>query len=148
MLIIPANAAAIYKDEAGDQKWRHFIDIEATLKQWDAKFASGQVFRTASEVWEMYLVPEGKKWIGRNDMLMFWNKHRLTGDNVKVKERPYTNLYPRLTVRSNRFKVHVCAQALTKVKSTPPDVWIPGRDVVSGEYRGSVILKRKIGDGC
>lgn len=142
MLILPTGAGQTYKDNAGDQKWRHFIDVDETLKQWDAKFAKGEVFRSASEVCEMYLIPEGKKWRGRNDIQNFWNDHRLTGDNVK--ERPYTNLYPRLTVRSNTFTVHICAQSLTKVSSTPADTWVPGRDVVAGEYRGSAVIERYI----
>ena len=72
------------------------------------KFANGDVFRSASEICEMYLVPEGKVWEGREDMKSFWNRHRLTGDNVK--ERPYTNMYPRLTVTVQHFQgAFVCS---------------------------------------
>ena len=45
-------------------------------------------------------------------MVQFWQTHRQTGDNVK--ERPYANLYPRLTTRSNTYRVHVVAQSLRK----------------------------------
>ena len=72
----------------------------------------------------------------------FWEKHKLTGDNSK--ERPYTNMYPRLTVRSNTFKVHVVAQSITKVKGTEPNTFDSLRDKIAGEYRGSVIIERNI----
>ncbi|MCB1094068.1 MAG: Verru_Chthon cassette protein A [Verrucomicrobiae bacterium] len=141
-LAIPNSASASYKDGAGNQKWRHFIAIDETLKQWEEKFDRGEVFRSASEICEMYLVPEGQEWSGVSDMEKFWDVHQLTGDNVK--ERPYTNLYPRLTVRSNTFTVHVIAQSLSKVKGTAPDAWVDGRDRVAGEFRGSAIIERHI----
>ncbi|MDA0812927.1 MAG: Verru_Chthon cassette protein A, partial [Verrucomicrobia bacterium] len=141
-LAIPNSAGANYKDGAGDQKWRHFIAIDETLKQWEEKFARGEVFRSASEICEMYLVPEGQEWSSVSAMEQFWDDHKLTGDNVK--ERPYTNLYPRLTVRSNVFTVHVTAQSLIKVKGTEPDTWVEGRDIVAAEYRGSAIIERHI----
>jgi len=55
LLAIPRTAAATYKTGAGDKRWRHFIDIEETLKQWEEKFARGEVFRAGSELCEMYL---------------------------------------------------------------------------------------------
>ncbi|MGK0188208.1 MAG: hypothetical protein ACI9R3_004000 [Verrucomicrobiales bacterium] len=145
MLAIPNDAAAQYKDGAGKQDWRHFINVSETLKQWDEKFDNGEVFRSASEICEMYLVPEGQTWKGQSGMEQFWAAHKLTGDNVK--ERPYTNIYPRLTVRSNVFTVHFVAQSLTKVKGSGPDGWQgwqEGRDTVAGEYRGSAVIERHI----
>ena len=142
MLAIPENAGRIYKDGAGGQDWRRFINIDETLKQWDEKFENGEVFRTASEICEMYLVPEGERWTSSRAMEHFWEKHTLTGDNVK--ERPYANLYPRLTVRSNSFTVHMIAQSLTKVKGTPHETWVTGRDKVAGEFRGSATIERHI----
>lgn len=78
----------------------------------------------------------------RNGMDSFWEKHKLTGDNTK--ERPYTNLYPRLTVRSNVFKVHLVAQSIVKVKGTDPTTFDSRRDKIGGEYRGSAIIERAI----
>lgn len=141
-LAIPNESAATYKDGAGVAQWRHFINVRETLKQWEEKFDAGELFRSASEICEMYLVPEGEKWDGVSGMEQFWAAHKLTGDNVK--ERPYTNLYPRLTVRSNVFTVHMVAQSLTKVSGTPADVWVEERDQVAGEYRGSAVIERHI----
>jgi len=90
----------------------------------------------------MYLIPEGERWRGRNAMEKFWKDHKLTGDNVK--ERPYTNLQPRLTTKSNSFTVHMVAQSITKVKGTDPDTFDVRRDKVTAEYRGSAIIERTI----
>ena len=75
-------------------------------------------------------------------MEKFWKDHKLTGDNVK--ERPYTNLQPRLTTKSNSFTVHMVAQSITKVKGTDPDTFDVRRDKVTAEYRGSAIIERTI----
>ena len=90
----------------------------------------------------MYLVPHGEEWVSENAMVKFWKDHKITGDNTK--ERPYTNLYPRLTVRSNTFKVHVVSQSIIKVKGTEPDTFDERRDKIAGEYRGSAIIERSI----
>lgn len=142
MLAIPNDAAGIYKTGAGNKEWRHYINIDETLKQWDEKFEKGEAFRSPSEICDMYLVPQNQKWRGKSQMENFWDRHKLTGDNVK--ERPYTNLYPRLTTKSNTFKVHVVAQSLMKVKGTKPDTFDPKRDKVTGEFRGSAIIERTI----
>ncbi|MGK0187654.1 MAG: hypothetical protein ACI9R3_003442 [Verrucomicrobiales bacterium] len=142
MLAIPNNQSKKYKTNGGNAEWRHFIDIEETLEQWEKKFEDGDTFRSASEVCEMYLVPEGEKWRSESAMENYWSNHKLTGDNSK--ERPYTNMYPRLTVRSNTFKVHLVAQSLIKVKGTEVTTFDTLRDRVAGEYRGSAIIERSI----
>ena len=79
----------------------------------------------------MYLVPEGET-LGTKSgkdypkMRQFWEKHRLTGDNTK--ERPYANMQPRLTTKSNVFKVHMIVQTLRNTVSNmdtphPRDIW-------------------------
>lgn len=72
----------------------------------------------------------------------WWAKRTLTGDNTK--ESPYTNLYPRLTTRSNVYKVHMWVQTIQKIASTPPDVFVVGKDEVTSEYRGSAIVERNL----
>ncbi|MEZ5330180.1 MAG: Verru_Chthon cassette protein A [Verrucomicrobiales bacterium] len=142
MLVIPNTASKTYKTGAGNQEFRKWIDIDETLKQWDEKFKAGDAFRSATEICDMYLVPEGEKWRNENAMQNFWDDHKLTGDNSK--ERPYTNLYPRLTVRSNTFKVHLVAQSIIKVKGTDPATFDSRRDRIGGEYRGSAVIERNI----
>ena len=83
------------------------------------------------------MVPEGET---LSDMSNFWSTHQLTGD--ESRERIYTTLLPRLTTKSNSFTVHVRAQVLQKNVGTPVTQWVPGRDIVKGEYRGSTAIER------
>jgi hypothetical protein len=73
-------------------------------------------------------------------MLAFWTTHALTGDNVR--ERPYGDIYPRLTTKSNTFTVHYRVQMLKKIPTTAAGQWVEGSDVVTAEYRGSSTLER------
>ncbi len=61
-----------------------------------------------------------------------------------AKEKPYNNIYPRITTKSNTFKVHYRAQILTKAKVTAPDEFDPEIDQVVAEYRGSSIVERYV----
>lgn len=159
LLAIPTGAGMTYKDYAsasgnGDttiatrKGWRHFIDAEKTLLQWEEKFDAGSVFLNAGEVCEQFLVPQGQAASAstgssvRSAMQTFWNDHRLTGDNTM--ERPYANLYPRLTTRSNTYRVHFLVQTLTKARSTAPDVFDPENDSVTGSSEGQAVLERSI----
>lgn len=76
-------------------------------------------------------------------MQNFWNNHAATGDNTR--ESPYSNLYAKLTTRSNTFRVHVRAQTVKKaLRGTDITRFIPGEDTVTGEFRGSFLLERYI----
>ena len=89
----------------------------------------------------MFLYPEGEQWDEENRGIRnFWWKHRLTGDNTM--EQPYGNIYPRLTTKSNTFKVHMTVQTLKKVRGTPHASFVPGDDQVTAEYRGSAVIER------
>ena len=137
------------------------------MRQFDLKFShqsGGQdtyqgLFRSASQLCEMHLVPKTKldgSGISNatgivnatnqsqiNDIMStFWSNNRPTGDNVR--ERPYSNLYARLTTRSNTFRVHVRAQVLKKARSTDPTIFDVTKDAVLSEYRGSTLLERYI----
>lgn len=157
-----------YWNDAGDGKyWHRQLDVPATLRQFDLKFShqsGGQksyagLFRSASQICDMHLIPQSRS--GGNNitnpsgvlnassqnqindiMNSFWAYNRPTGDNVR--ERPYSNLYARLTTRSNTFRVHVRTQVLKKARSTPATSFVPGTDQVLSEYRGSVLLERYI----
>ena len=131
--------------------FRHFIDAEQTLEQWEERFAGTDqastsrgikpgAFLSATEICDEWLVPLGQT---RKSMVQFWQTHRQTGDNVK--ERPYANLYPRLTTRSNAYRVHVVAQALRKAKKSDQRTFQPIEgDQVTAEYRGSYLVERSI----
>jgi uncharacterized protein (TIGR02600 family) len=136
-------------DRGGAAVFRHFIDAAQTLEQWEERFAGTDessrsrgikpgAFLSPSEICDQWLVPVGQS---RADMAQFWQTHRQTGDNLK--ERPYANLYPRLTTRSNAYRVHVVAQSLRKAeRSTPATFRLLDGDQVTAEFRGSCLVER------
>lgn len=119
---------------------RRSIDMGKTLADFETKFKSNQIFKSATQICEMNFVPPE---VGASSgMGAFWNNNQLTGDNVR--EKPYVDIYPRLTTKSNTFTVHVRVQALKKAPGTPADQWVGSKDQVLGEYRGWSILERYI----
>lgn len=132
--------------------------------------ATHGLFRAASQICEIHLVP--KKVSGTNpakvidasssaadltsdgsdaspgtlysyaSMGDFWNPRAITGDNVK--ERPYANIYAKVTTQSNTFRVHYRAQAIRKARSVSPTTFDPNKDTVSSDYRGSALIERRI----
>lgn len=145
MLAIPTSAGPTYKDYASSDSntgWRHRIDATETLKQFETKFDSGEVFRMESEICEQFLIPRGETVESIRD---FWDEHRLTGD--ATLERPYANIYPRLTTRSNVFRVHIITQTLRKSRDSDPLKIDPQLDTFEAEYRGDALLERAIDPG-
>lgn len=136
----PDNKSLNYKNNTilADQ-FRMPINIDATLSQFTQKFSSGGVFRSASEICDLWMVPDGQT---VSTMSAFWSARRLTGENIR--ERIYTTLYPRLTTKSNTYTVHFRAQSLRKIPTTGEAVWEEGKDQVVGEYRGSTSIERFI----
>jgi uncharacterized protein (TIGR02600 family) len=135
----PNTDAAVYKTSAGSKKYRMKIDPDETLTFWDARFQRGGFFKSATEICDMWLVPEGQS---AGNIESFWDNHRLTGDNTR--ERVYTTIYPRVTTKSNTFKVHMAVQTVAKAKSTALETFVPGKDQITSEYRGSSIIERYI----
>jgi hypothetical protein len=164
-----------------DATYRHFINAGETVKQFLIRWHDGQdpegfplafnTFRSASELCELWLVPDkngnaydgAHAWdlpwtIGKTDAGHregFWADHRLTGDNSR--ERPYANLYPRVTVRSNVFRLHLITQALQiprssgagvasvgKSAAVRPQPAVVGEFTVTGEWRGSCLIERSL----
>jgi uncharacterized protein (TIGR02600 family) len=153
-LAIPVSASSTYKPlDPGNEgtrtpNLRKAIDLPTapgvvpeTLKAFDLRFNDRAIglFRSATQICEMNLIPAGYK---DSTMAEFWKANPLTGDNVR--EKPYVDIYPRLTTKSNVFNVHVRVQALKKAVNTPPDQWVAGKDLVLSEYRGSSIIERYI----
>src|SRR5687767_7834930 len=98
-----------------------------TLAGFENRFAAGDIFRSATEICDISLVPgertDGEPPAGNpsyDTMNDWWmgstanDGYKLTGDNVR--ESPYNNIYPRLTTKSNSYTVHVRAQSLKKAK--------------------------------
>jgi uncharacterized protein (TIGR02600 family) len=131
-----------------------------------ANHAAGRyngLFRSASQICEIHLIPDVKAGASSNGenisgisnisentatttiqtiMDQFWQNHSSTGDNTR--ERPYSNLYNRVTTRGNTFRVHMRAQVVRKARSTPSNTFDPVKDAVLGEYRGSTLIERYI----
>ncbi|MBL9180019.1 MAG: Verru_Chthon cassette protein A [Verrucomicrobiaceae bacterium] len=154
--------------------WHRPIDVTRTLYQFEQRFhlsATGSnhnlarirgLFRTPSQICEIHLIPNVSRGpsTGENigsvgsvsqntsgsqlQQIMddFWQNHAPTGDNTR--ERPYSNIYNRVTTRGNTFRVHMRAQTLRKARSTAADVFDPVKDAVLGEYRGSALIERYI----
>ena len=137
------------------------INLDETLKQFDSLFTTGSAlasgtawtpvnfFRSASEICNIYLVPQEDP--ANSTLSTFSNPvpkvnswyggdFALVGDNVR--ERPYTDLYSRLTTKSNTFTVYFTVQELKNSPTVPPNHWNEGSGSVVGEYRGSVDLER------
>ncbi len=148
VLGIPNSAGRRYKDgsDSGHEGWHHPVDLDfkkGTFAQWEHKFEQGKVFRTATEICEMFLYPKDEDVSWDEDskgIRRWWDKHRLSGDNTI--EQPYANIYPRVTTKSNTFKVYMTVQTLQKVRGTPVNEFVVGQDQVSGEYRGSAVIER------
>jgi hypothetical protein len=81
----------------------------------------------------------------------FWKYNALTGDNLR--EKPYTDLYPRLTTKSNTFTVHYRVQTVRQrpypgaasnaaAMAAWYKIWDEKRDQVISEFRGSTTIER------
>jgi len=131
---------AIYKAGGNSNNdFRHRINEKETLKQFDERFAQNEIFKSASEICDIYLVPASAT---RNSMNTFWGNYQLTGDNLR--ERPYSDLYPRLTTQSNVYTVHYRVQTLKGSKDLNAHQWVEDDSRITGEFRGSALIERYV----
>ena len=147
---IPVASVGTYKpnirnsawsaDAAKNPSFRLAINPSETLSQFQDRFDSGGIFKSASEICDLHIVP--KDFTLSNMKSSFWTTYSLTGDNLR--ERIYTTLYPRLTTKSNTYTVHFRAQSLKKLPTSAEGTWTEGKDAVTGEYRGSTPIERFI----
>jgi uncharacterized protein (TIGR02600 family) len=161
-----------YPNASGPSDYRYTINPDeatGTLAGFQNRFNTGDIFHSASEICNLYLVPQYLvNWNSTSNgetisattaagvpttftsssamasaMNTWWKNYTLTGDNVR--EEPYGYIYPRLTTKSNAFTVHVRVQTLKKAPTTaadPANQFVNGQDQVTSEYRGSYILQR------
>jgi len=130
-------------------------DTHGTLAQFKNLFATGEIFRSAAEICDVYLEPQAdpsgttQDWTNwtlpgspstSSDAETYWAKMKLTGDNTR--ERPYNGLYSRLTTKSNTYTVHVRAQSLKAPKGLADGTWVENPQLIVSEYRGSVTINR------
>lgn len=140
---------------------RQTIDVGATLQACDAKFANSDIYKSATEVCGLNLIPASLVLSGtipsgqtaQSIMAQFWSNYTLTGNNVR--DKPYVDIYPRLTTKSNTFTVHVWVQSLRQNKANasagqfvdPNGSGAGSKDSVVSEYRGSTTIERYIDPG-
>jgi hypothetical protein len=160
MMMIPTSEAAAgtknYKTGT-TTPYRHNIDAADTLKEFQALFDAGDIFRSASQICDIDLVPQSDATgtfptSGAAVQALFGNTYSLTGDNTR--ERPYADLYGRLTTRSNTYRVHYRVQILKKLTTAgaDPTVFIDPNDqtgagtpdIILSESRGSYLVERYI----
>jgi len=135
ILAIPDTAIATYKSppsavrrtSATTDNFRKKLDVAATIKQITDRLDGNDPFVSQSEICEIPMLPLG---VG-GDIDAFWANHRLTGDDQR--EMPYDHIYPRVTTRSNTFKVYYWTQSL-KGKS--------GKWAITGQSRGAQTIER------
>ncbi len=179
---LPDTPYTVANAQTGRKLWYRNIEagiiagtqVQGTLRQFESRFnhvgdihtptASHGLFRTASQICEVHLLPQidrgnplndggdatAGSYYGVADMkntnvnapAAFWAQRQLTGDNTR--ERPYTNLYGKISAQSNTFRVFYKAQTIRKARSVAPDQFDPARDRVTSEYRGSTLIERKL----
>lgn len=115
------------------------------------------MFRSATQICEQYLVPykpaqslptTDPTKLTNASMSNWWRSMSLTGDNMR--EKPYGDLYPRLTTKSNTYTVYMRVQVLRKRPTvgnaaaalTAAQKWDDDSDQVLSEYRGSTSIER------
>jgi uncharacterized protein (TIGR02600 family) len=139
----------IVNEQAPYDKVRRPIDPERTFAGMDKRFTGtglptggiSGIYRTASQVSEIHMVREGEL-LADHESGKIWKDSMVTGDNTR--ERTYTNLYGKVTTKSNSYNVHVRVQVLRKRATNDPAVWTEGQDQVVSEYRGSSLIERYI----
>ena len=148
--------AKLYSGTQPYDKLRRPIDPVQTLLQADDRFdgvgkynsafaGKPDIFRSASEICELHLVRQDESLEGDYVKGTIYDGALMTGDNTR--ERPYTNLYAKLTTRSNVYNVHFRVQRLKKAASSSAAQWDDVRDQVVGEYRGSTMIERYVDPG-
>lgn len=152
---VPKSYASTYKIWASgwnagatleSRKAQNLSESDGTLRQFKEKFDAGKIFRSASEICDIYLVPYDKHWASDGDAKTSWygDDFALVGDNTR--ERPYAHLYNKLTTKSNTYTVHYRVQILQKPKTrnlTAPTSFDPSKgDKVVADQRGATTFER------
>jgi len=134
--------------EKQKSRWKlDLSDDKGTLKGFKTRFDSGDIFRSASEICSIWLVPDTADGApgspSYDTMKTWWDDYIPTADNTK--ESSYARIYPRLTTKSNTFTVHYRVQMLKKPRNAGNSTtWTEGVDKIGAEYRGSTTIERYI----
>lgn len=148
--MVPKNSSTTYKWNAGggidSRRDLNMSITDGTLRQFAKKFADGEIFRSASEICDIFLVPANIQWSSDDAAQSAWygDAFAMVGDNSR--ERPYAHLYNKLTTKSNTYTVHYRVQTLRIPKSfqeSNPGVFDPAQGcAVVADRRGSTTIER------
>jgi len=156
------NQAATYKDAnsiSGTLRYPlNLSELNGTLSQFVQRFNNLDFFHTSAEICDVYLVPQGYSWstdggtsapyTDSTAQSAFYNasiasaNFNLVGDNTR--EKPYADIYSRITTKSNSFTVYYRVQTLKNPPAANAASWTEGQGAVLGDYRGSTTLERYI----
>lgn len=156
---VQPNQVKTYKSNALNENYRLLLNRDETIKGITAIFedtsrpATERFYKSATQICERFLYPAksnyatnapGPTWSrNESEIRKFWEANNLGGDNTR--EKPYADIYPRLTTKSNTYTVHMRIQKLRPQKGrTDEDFkkWTEGEDVIAAEYRGEVQIER------
>ena len=151
MMRIPLDVTSDYATTTSTKS-----ENNGTLAQFQQVFTNGDIFRSPAQICDIYLVPRGVKGTDYGDSpsnydinnyvwpnfgnLWYGSDFAMVGDNAR--ERPYADIYSRLTTKSNTFTVHYRVQTLANPPAANQAQWSEAAGVVTGEYRGSTTLER------
>lgn len=139
--IAPTSGAYARQVSGSARSTLNLSDSNGTLRQFKERFSQGDIFRSATEICDIFLVPSGTSWTSDSAARSAWYGGNFTyvGDNLR--ERPYATIYPRVTTKSNTFRIYYTTQSLNN-RSTDPAIWNESLGVITGEYRGSTTIER------
>lgn len=117
------------------------VNTTETLIGFDNRLGANALFRSAGELCQLPIVPiaPGATFASLSNG-SWWLDYRYTGDNTR--EATYSDIYPRLTTRSNTFTVHHRVQVLQKLPGANAAVWDENVDRVASESRGQTLIER------
>ena len=124
-------------------------ESNGTLRQFREKFyTAGEIFKSASEICDIYLVPTGQAWTTDAGAKTAWysDSFAMVGDNTR--ERPYAHLYNKLTTKSNTYTVYYRAEVLKMSRdreladATTFDTAPGGGGKIMAAQRGSALFER------
>jgi len=156
---------------SGNFYFHYPVHLGETLRQFTNRFGQNDLFRSPSEICSLWLYPARQptapaplnntnavtNWDSANANIKNWwyagpgtTRKGLTGDNIR--ERPYSQLYPRLTTKSNTYQIHYRVQTLRQTPTAHPSDWSKWidpsaggvTDRILGEQRGSAMIERFI----
>jgi Tfp pilus assembly protein PilX len=151
----PGQTAQTSAGIGADNAWYDYQTVTGNGLPGQTRF-----FRSPAELCDMFLVPQTYDWQSFSGFTLnthSWfsisgnnNDFALVGDNNR--ERPYADLYSRVTTKSNTYTVFYTVQTLknaepqvTSAGTTPgQQIWDESKGAITGQFRGSTIVERYI----